>query len=235
MAGLSGAMKLEKIGRAKAHDGTKLDIIDILTNEVRKEAVKRLGDGQFWQYNEEGWSHGFNGDTEIYIHALTPEDRKAFNNWTEPKKREIDISSIEHQLVRLKPETRAKLIANVENPDVCMHCEAIWEDLPLNLLIWCTSEEGYDYWAEISHAIDCNLDHPALIKPFKWIKDRPPTEEDADEIGEVSHYYPSSIDKSSEDDWDSWAFKTGMPWAPTSEVQQFTKENPAPSPFDQKD
>lgn len=70
-------------------------------------------------------------------------------------------------------------------------------------------------------------------KPFKWVKDRMPTEADADEDNHVAHYYHPSEKSWAKTNFGSYLATGGMPWARTKDTAHFTADNPAPSPFDQ--
>ena len=69
---------------------------------------------------------------------------------------------------------------------------------------------------------------------FRWITNRVPTEADLDEFGRVAHYLESNPSNWTKV-WvtESWVKFCG-PWAPMSQVQKFTADNPAPSPYDQE-
>ena len=67
-----------------------------------------------------------------------------------------------------------------------------------------------------------------------WITNRAPTKEEADTHGRVAHYYSSAGKRWSLDNYNGYWVTSFVPWAPTSQVQQFTEDNPAPSPYDQE-
>ena len=79
-------MKLKKLGRAKTEDGIKLDFVNYGSDELEKEGEKRLGSDCFYILTHNGeWRRGYEGSFGSRIYALTPEDRKKFNEWEEPK------------------------------------------------------------------------------------------------------------------------------------------------------
>ena len=73
------------------------------------------------------------------------------------------------------------------------------------------------------------------VDSFRWITDRPPTREDADKDEKVACYYKLVTKKWDSDHWDEACIRLPIrPWAPLEQVQQFTDDNPAPSPYDQE-
>ena len=67
-----------------------------------------------------------------------------------------------------------------------------------------------------------------------WITNRAPIKKDLDEHGRVAHFYSANNKKWDYDHIDSFWIRSSVPWAPSSQVQHFTSDNPAPSPYDQE-
>ena len=66
-----------------------------------------------------------------------------------------------------------------------------------------------------------------------WITNRPPTEEDSDDHGEVAIFEDSCKARSVNYDYREVA-DMAIPWTKTSQAEQFTVENPAPLPYNQE-
>lgn len=68
---------------------------------------------------------------------------------------------------------------------------------------------------------------------FRWITDREPTKADADRSAKVAVYKRSGSSCWGLVDYMRVA-ANGAPWAQSDQIQQFTANNPAPSPYDQE-
>ena len=137
-----------------------------------------------------------------------------------------DLSGVMHLEARFEPLWWKKVMENTENfPNLFK---------PNNfsgLFTWFKTKEGHTFWNDVNNSLNANTPHECLVEPFKWIKDRPPTKEDADENGMFARFSKSK--KGFElNSWHYTPLQLGLPWAPTSAMKQFSSENPAPSPFE---
>ena len=150
----------------------------------------------------------------------------------EPKHQERDLSGVQHILELLVPEVSDKVIVLSNDPnDWCYDKYPNPTDFD-ELFIWeeNSSSENCDYWSEIYDSItepSLRENNKAFIKPFKWRTGIP----DGDDM-RVAMYDSESSGNWVTEKYDSWVFKSGMPWSPLSEVKQFTDDNPAPSPLE---
>lgn len=181
---------------------------------------------------------------EIWIKTanlfLTKKEWKRLNAEIAEKQqpKERDLSGVQNILIMLNPEVRERVI-ELASDSKDLYYKKYFKTLSfLNLFTWDKTREGHLYWHRIYEATkrpELRKGNPAFIQPFEWIKDRPPTKDDANDLGVVSYYFDheNSRSKIGLQVYNQWSIKGGLPWAPTSETAQFTPENPAPSPFEQ--
>ncbi len=174
-------------------------------------------------------------DSELF---LTKKEWKRLNAEFQEKEeaKPRDLSGVQYILDLLTPEVRERVIELANDPKDLYYKKHPNPLFFIDLFTWAYTDENHAFWKNINNAIkdpDLRKGHPAFNQIFEWRKDAPPTIEDTDSKNRVSVY---QYDKGSKAGWvsiDHWIMQSGMPWAPTSETEQFTDSNPAPSPFEQ--
>ncbi|MDC0088138.1 hypothetical protein OAI07_01205 [Akkermansiaceae bacterium] len=185
------------------------------SNEIKRVAKERLGSSQFIMLEEGRWTHGESGDSVAHFYGLTHQALEMFNEIGE-----------QERLKETKNDSRFYVFRKGGNAPERIHTSyesASDEATRLSELFRGSTFEVLSVVESVTNE----------LPPFKWIKDRLPTMADEDEKGYIAYPHPPSDDGFSFSLVDFWLIKAGLPWSPTSETKQFTKDNPAPLPFDQ--
>ena len=221
-------MNIEKI--KLEFEGEKLICISKGSKALEAELRETIGDLKAIAVNHRNNIEGeYEASCVNTTYFLKKSDYKRYKQIKrEREKPKRDLSGIMHLEARFEPEWWEKIMDySIKYP-----CSYTKPDSFLKIFRWKQTEEGHDFWNVVHMAFKNNTLHECLVEPFKWIKDYPPTKDDANQDGMIMSFsltYNSRVGLRS---WEESVFKLGLPWAPVSAMKQFSAENPAPSPFE---